>query len=167
MIDNKIKVLAIDIGFDRIGLAILDKDNNNKDRLIHSECFETNRKDSISKRINSVTNHIESLINKYQPNTVISESIFVFKNHKTVIDVAGVRGVVLFLVGKYNLDFHEYTPIQIKSAITGDGRADKKQVLFMVKNTLKDFIYKDNMLDDEIDAIAIGLTGLAYFRNFW
>ena len=164
--DANIKVLAIDTGFDRLGIAILDKINN-RDNLIYSECFETKRKDKIQQRLLEINNYLEGIIQKYNPNTVVCESLFVFKNHKTVISVAGVRGIILYLCGKYNIEFVEYTPIQIKSAVTGDGRADKKQVEFMVRNIFKSNLFKDKILDDEMDAIAIGITGLAYFKNLW
>lgn len=164
MIDKEIKILAIDAGFDRLGIAVLNKINNN-DNLLYSNCIQTNKKDKIEDRVFFVFNNVEKIIKKHKPNTLICESIFVFKNHKTVIDVAGIRGVLLCLAAKYRLDFYEFTPIQIKSCITGDGRADKKQVDFMIRNTFKDYVFDKKTTDDEMDAIAIGITGLAYIKN--
>ena len=164
MTDKEIKILAVDAGFDRLGLAILNKINN-KDNLLYSDCIQTDKKNKIEDRIFFISNNIEEIIKKHKPNTLICESLFVFKNHKTVIDVAGIRGVLLYLAAKYGLSFYEFTPIQIKSCITGDGRADKKQIDFMIRNTFKDYVFKEKILDDEMDAIAIGITGLAYIKN--
>ena len=83
-------------------------------------------------------------------------------NQKTAIDVAGVRGMLFYIAKKHSLSVFEYTPLQIKMAVTGYGKSDKKQVTDMVTKLIK--IDKKIKFDDEYDAIAVGLTCFASER---
>lgn len=154
------RILALDPGFDRLGIAILEREKNGtKETLIFSECFQTNKKESLSKRIFAIGNELEQVITKYTPEVCASESLFFAKNQKTAIDVASSRGVLLYIAEKYNLPLYEYTPLQIKIAVTGYGRSDKSQVTNMVRRIIQ--IDKKITIDDEFDAIAVGLTCFA------
>lgn len=153
------KVLAIDPGYDRVGIAILEK-NNNQEILLHSECFETDKKSDFSDRILTIGLHLENLIQDHKPNRVAIETLFFNKNIKTAIGVAEARGVILFIAKKYGCSVKEFGPQEIKIATTGYGKSDKKAVIDMVKRLVKNV--PDKALDDEYDAIAVGITCLAY-----
>lgn len=168
------RIIAIDPGFDRIGLAVFEKTITSEE-LIFSNCFMTDKKSDIYTRLNSIAIYVNQILKQYSPEAIFIESIFFFKNQKTIINVASARGIIINECKNFNLKILEITPMQIKSAVTSDGHADKKQVEFMVKNILKNNIYfknklnnqlkKNDLLDDEIDAIACGLAGLAYFKK--
>lgn len=149
------KILAVDPGYDRLGIAVLSK-KNGEEKILYSDCFQTNKKDSYPKRILSIGNELERLIKEFKPNIFASESLFFASNKKTAIDVAGSRGVLLYIAEKHGLPFFEYTPLQIKIAVTGYGRSDKSQVTNMVHKLI--LIDKENVIDDEYDAIAVALT---------
>ena len=97
----------------------------------------------------------EFLFEKYKPDAVAIEELFYFKNQKTVIQVAQARGVIVLACQKYCGNLYEYTPLQIKQALTGQGRAEKAQVQYMVKAILGlDEIPKP---DDAADALAVAI----------
>jgi crossover junction endodeoxyribonuclease RuvC len=158
------RVIAIDPGYDRIGIAIIEKKKNGDEKVLFSECFLTNKKEDVNNRIYSLGLRINELIKKYKPSFLAIESLFFSKNTKTALFVAEARGVIIFNGLKNNLLIYEYTPNQIKIAVTGNGAAHKKDILFMIPKIIN--IDVKNMIDDELDAIAIGLTFLASWRNY-
>ena len=93
---------------------------------------------------------------KYKPTEVALESLFIAKNQKTAMRVAEVRGIIIYEIVKRNLSVFEYTPLQIKSAVTGDGTSDKTRIIKMIHLLVK--LKKNIALDDEYDAIAVALT---------
>ena len=153
------KVLAIDPGYDRVGLAILEKITTGE-ILHHSECLETDRSMDFNDRILDIGNKIENLINLHQPDTLAIETLFFNKNIKTAIGVAQARGMIIYLAKKYNCAVFEFGPQEIKIATTGYGKSDKKAVIDMVKRLVKNV--PTNALDDEYDAIAVGITCIAH-----
>lgn len=157
---SKRRVLAIDPGYDRVGVAIIDDEK--KPSLIFSECITTNAKDSISARIYTIGVRIAQLIETYHPSALAIEKLYFTTNQKTAMAVAESRGVVLYEAYKNNLFVFEYTPIEIKIAVTGYGKATKENVHTMVQKLIS--LTEKKRLDDEIDAIAIGLTCLARER---
>ena len=152
------RVLAVDPGYDRLGIAVLEKEKD-AETLLFSDCIQTNKEDPFSTRLRAVAEAFEKTIIEYTPDVFASEALFFAKNQKTAIDVASARGTFMYIAGKHNLPVHEYTPLQIKIAVTGYGRSDKSQVTDMVTRLIK--IEKKIKLDDEYDAIAVGLTCLA------
>lgn len=157
--ENKI-VLAIDPGFDRLGLCVLEQ-KNNQNYIIFSECFKTNPKDVFFDRLLKIANHLEEIIKKHKPTDMAIETLFINKNQKTAMKVSETRGVILYIGIKNNLKIKEYSPLQIKSSITGSGASDKTSVqkmLFLLLPELKKTVKK---IDDEYDAIACGLTHFA------
>lgn len=149
------KIIAVDPGYDRLGVAILEKENG-KETLLFSQCYQTSKEDSFSKRLKFIGDALDSLIKEYSPDVFASEGLFFSKNQKTAIDVAGSRGALFYVAEKHNLPLHEYSPLEIKVAVTGYGKSDKTQVTEMVKRLVR--IEKKNALDDEYDAIAVALT---------
>lgn len=155
------RILAIDPGFARIGVAILEKDKTG-DKLLFSCCLSTDKKLEKPDRLAIIANFIEKKINEFKPDAVAIEDLFFSKNQKTALGVAEARGVILAEASKKNLKVFQYKPREIKIAVTGYGAGDKKQVTEMVKRLLK--MDDGEKLDDEYDAIAIGLTHLASYN---
>lgn len=154
------KIFGIDPGYGRLGVAIIEKDNKGKISLIYSGCLETNAKENIYKRFLSIGEEITHILEKYQPESVAIESLFLAKNQKTAMRVAEIRGIIIYEAIRRSIPILEYTPLQIKTAITGDGTSDKNRIIKMVNLLIR--IDKKILLDDEYDAIAVALTHSAY-----
>jgi crossover junction endodeoxyribonuclease RuvC len=152
------KILGIDPGYDRLGIAIIENGV-----LIHSECFSTSSKDDFHKRLKEIGQRVNLIIEKFSPNVMAIESLFITKNHKTAMKVAEARGVISYEASLKNIQIHEYSPPQIKVAITGHGASDKTQIIKMIPLLLK--IKAKKALDDEYDAIAIALTCQAHIGS--
>ena len=157
------KVIAIDPGYDRVGVSILEK-KDNKEQVIFSECFYTDKKKNINDRIYSIGVRINQLILEYKPHYLAIEGLFFSKNVKTALSVAEARGVIIYQAYLNNIPVYEYTPNQIKVAVTGYGSATKKDIFFMVSRLVK--IDDRKRIDDELDAIAVGLTFLSSYRDY-
>lgn len=148
-------ILGIDPGFGRLGCAVLKKEKSGE-KLIFSTCLISDKKLPHEKRLLFLARELEKIIKKYRPDIIAVEKIFFFKNQKTIIGVAEARGMILYLAALKNIPIKEFTPLEIKMALTGYGRAEKQQVENMVKVILKP--KKAIKSDDEIDAIACALT---------
>lgn len=153
------KILGIDPGFERLGIAVVEKNTNGKEIVLFSECFKTSPKLSFEDRLLLIGQRIREVIEKHKPQALGIETLFLTSNHKTVMRVAETRGVILYEAKKAGLKIFEASPPQIKTAVAGYGKADKKQVMKMVKMLVK--IEDNKTSDDELDAIAIALTSLA------
>lgn len=153
------KIIGIDPGYDRLGIAVIEKKENLREVLIHSECLQTSSKDDFYTRLGQVGMRVSEIIDKYSPNILAIESLFITKNQKTAMRVAEARGVITYEAIKRNLSVHEYTPLQIKIAVTGHGGSDKSQVMKMIPLLIK--MGSKKAQDDEYDAIAVALTCLA------
>ena len=149
------RVLGIDPGTAIVGYSIKDY-TNNKIELIDYGCIYTNKEDSLSLRLEQVYFRVESLINLYKPDHMAIEELFFFKNQKTIISVAQARGVIILKAQLSGIDIYNYTPLQVKTGITGYGRATKKQVQEMTKVILK--LNEIPKPDDAADAIAIAIN---------
>lgn len=155
------KVLAIDPGYGRCGVAVLEGDGS-KSTLLYSACVETTPKGTFSERLLEVGNEVIRLVDEFHPDTIALEELFFTNNAKTALHVAEVRGMIMYITASNSLSLVEYNPIAIKIALTGYGRATKEQVTKMVGTIVH--ITKKSILDDEYDAIAVGLTALASAR---
>jgi crossover junction endodeoxyribonuclease RuvC len=156
------RIIAIDPGYERLGIAILEKETG-KEKLIFSECFTTSIKEKHENRLKLIGAEIERVIKKYQPEAMGIETLFFKTNAKTAMKVSEARGIMLYEAAKNNLNILEFTPLQIKVAVTGYGKSDKDQVTEMVKRLIK--IENPIKYDDEYDAIAVGLTFFAYYKT--
>ncbi len=156
------KIIAIDPGYERVGIAILEK-GNEKESLVFSECFKTSTIEKHEDRLRLIGEEIEKIIKKYKPEAMGIETLFFKNNAKTAMKVSEARGVIMYKAAKNKLTVAEYTPLQIKVAVTGYGKSDKDQVTEMVKRLIK--ISEPIKYDDEYDAIAVGLTFFAYYRK--
>ena len=157
-----IRVLAIDPGFGRAGIAVLER-KSGVDQLLHSECVVTDAGEPFQKRLGEVCEAVQELVTSSKPDLMALERLYFTNNQKTAMQVAEVRGALLALAAKENLPVVEYTPLEVKIAVTGFGRSGKREVAHMVP-ILISLPSKKGRLDDEYDAIAIGLTALASYR---
>jgi crossover junction endodeoxyribonuclease RuvC len=164
MRNKAIRVLGIDPGYERIGIAVVEKNSNGSEQLLYSDCIVTNKKQTHPKRLLVIGIELENIIRKFKPDVCAVEKLFFNENQKTALAVAEARGVILFTASQHNLSVFEYTPLEIKVAVTGYGRADKKQMIFMTEKLIA--ISKKIQHDDEYDAIAAALTCIARERVF-
>lgn len=154
------RVLAIDPGYERMGVAIVEKLKGGKETLLFSTCLMTPPKSDFPTRLLTLGTALEKLILEYKTDGVAMEKLFFTNNQKTATSVAEVRGMVMFVGARNALPLYEFTPQEVKVAVAGYGKADKKQVETMVKVLVK--IPEAKRHDDEYDAIAIGLTAIAH-----
>ncbi len=152
-------ILGIDPGFGRVGYGIIKKDTKGEWRMICFGCIETSAKKSFVERISQIHEELVGIIKKYQPTRMAVEELFFFSNVKTAIEVGQARGVILLTGVENGLPIDEFTPLQVKQAITGYGRADKKQMQEMVRILLR---LKDiPKPDDCADALGAALTHMS------
>lgn len=148
-------ILGIDPGTTMIGYALVEKNSDGSVDLITYGCLNVKSKKQTD-RLKIISGFINDLILKYHPKILSIEKIFFTKNAKTALSVSEARGVIINCANLMDLEVMEFTPLQVKIAITGYGRAEKSQIQKMVFNILK--LEKMPKSDDAADAIAIGLT---------
>lgn len=151
-------VLGIDPGYGRCGVAVVEK-RNRKETLVYSSCVETSARSEYTTRLATVVYACTALMTQHKPDVVALEKLFFTKNQKTAMRVSEVRGAIIAEATKHKIPVFEYTPNEVKSAVTSFGRADKRNVAGMLRVLLR--IEKNIVSDDECDAIAIALTHLA------
>lgn len=151
----KRRILGIDPGFALVGFGIVDEDDGRLTAVDYG-VISTPKENKFAVRLETIYDSLTEIIKHYKPDEIAIEELFYFRNQTTVIPVAEARGIIV-LCGKQNgVKMFEYTPMQIKQALTGNGRAEKKQIQFMVKNILGlDNVPKP---DDAADAVAVALT---------
>lgn len=151
------RILGIDPGYAIVGYGIVDYDARGNAKPVDYGVIVTKPSDTFVKRLDFISKSINEIIDKFTPEVVSVEELFYHKNAKTVIQVAQARGVILQTtaakIGYQNI--FEYTPLQIKQALTGYGRADKHQMQHMVKLLLK--LDEIPSYDDAADGLAIAL----------
>ncbi len=155
------KILGIDPGYERVGLAVIEKDA--REKLIFSTCLVTDRKNSPSERLLVIGQGVSSAIEEYRPDALAIETLLFNSNQKTVMLVSAARGVIMYEAARHKIPVFEYTPLQVKVAVAGYGRAEKKQVIAMLQKLI--VIPQGRRHDDEYDAIAVALTHVASFRK--
>ena len=157
------KIIGIDPGYERVGIAVLEKNKTDrKENVLYSNCFKTNAKLSLDERIFLIGKEIEKVIKEFSPEVMAIEKLFFENNAKTAMGVSEARGAIVFVAQNLGLKVLQYTPLQIKSAVTGYGKADKSAVHMMVHKLVT--LPKDVKQDDEIDAVAVAVTGFATER---
>lgn len=148
------RILGIDPGTGILGFGAIEV-NGSKHQLIDAGVIKTPVKQEDSKRLKTIFEELDQLIGEIKPTVMAVEKLFFAKNVTTAMSVAQARGVVLLLGEQHRLPLHEYTPLQIKQAITGYGRADKSQIQEMVKIHLKLKVIPKP--DDAADALAAAI----------
>lgn len=152
---NDVIILGIDPGFAITGFAILLKQKD-KLKVINYGVIETSATENFNKRLEKIFTKIDKIIKKYHPKILAIEDLFFAKNAKTAIKVGQARGVLVLCAVINKLKIYDFTPLQIKQAVTTYGRAEKMQVQKMIKMllNLKTIPYPD----DAADALAIAYT---------
>ena len=156
MTATEFRIIGIDPGLETTGVSILDV-KGSKYIPIYSSCIITSKNDTMSVRLKNIFNDLSLLIKKFEPDCLAIEELFFSSNTKTAISVGHARGVLMLAGSINNLKIYEYTPLEIKQAVVGYGRATKKQIKYMLKIILKtgdDFFPKK---DDAWDAMAVSL----------
>jgi crossover junction endodeoxyribonuclease RuvC len=144
------RVLAIDPGYDRLGVAVMEGNT-----LLFSECY-TPPPGALSERLSAVYRRVTALIHTYEPNAVAVETLFFTKNQKTAIAVAEARGVIVLAAAECSVSLFEYSPQDVKIAVTGNGAAAKDGVIKMVPKIVA--LPAGKRKDDEYDAIALAIA---------
>ena len=148
------RIIGIDPGTAITGYSILDKEGNRL-KAVKYGCIYTESSWPLSKRLDKIYSEVTNLIHEYKPEHLAVEELFFNTNAKTALSVGHSRGVVLLAGEQNNLIVEGYTPLQVKQAIAGYGRAEKSQVQKMVKTILcLDEIPKP---DDAADALAVAI----------
>ena len=146
-------ILGIDPGYGIIGYGVIDTEK--PDMVVDYGTITTPKEDSIPVRLEWIEKSLKYILEKFKPDVVAIEELFYFKNQTTIIPVAQARGVILLTCQKYCGNIYEYTPLQIKQALTGQGRAEKAQVQYMVKAILN--LNSIPKPDDAADALAVAI----------
>ena len=155
-------ILGIDPGIERLGWGLIKK-NGNKVERINSGVKKTLKTQKRAERLFEIQCFLDNLIIKEKPDAISLEKLFFFKNAKTVLSISEIIGVILATAQKHDLSISEFTPLQVKMAICGYGRASKIDVANMLKLSI--VLPKNKLLDDETDALAIALTD-AFYKRF-
>lgn len=143
------RILGIDPGTGILGFGLIDVDKNGKATLVDAGVIRTPVKQADSERLLTIYEELTSVIKETKPTSMAVEKLFFAQNVTTAMSVAQARGVVLLVGIQHQLELSEYTPLQIKQALTGYGRADKKQMQEMVRVLLglKDIPKPDDCAD--------------------
>lgn len=150
------KILAIDPGYDKVGYAVFEKTQGIAPKLVISGFLKTTKSELMQVRIEQICTKLSDVISKHNIDHCVMEQLFFFKNAKTVIAVAQAQGAIMQTCSNHKVSLTFLTPLEIKQAVTGDGRADKSSVWKMLKLQLgSNLLVAD---DDESDAIACGLA---------
>lgn len=155
-------ILGIDPGTTTTGFGVIDFDGKNYNCIDYG-VISTKPKIPQENKLKEIYTDILQIIKKYNPKLISIEKIFFNTNPKTVISVSQARGVCLLAAAINNINIVEYTPLQVKNSICGYGRAEKNQVIYMVKNFLK--LKQDPKPDDAADALAIAITASISAKN--
>jgi crossover junction endodeoxyribonuclease RuvC len=151
------RVLGIDPSIQSTGFGIIEYSNNSY-TVLSSGVIKPSRKKLFHHKINEIRSRIEEIIKTFEPEEVAIENPFYAQNIKTAIALGQVRGATLVAVASHDCSLHEYSPLEIKKAVTGYGQADKNQVRTMVKTLLN---IKDSKLEtDASDALATAFCHL-------
>jgi crossover junction endodeoxyribonuclease RuvC len=146
-----VRILGIDPGFGILGWAVID----NNQKLISYGIIETSSDRSFDERLLEIYRQLNDIIDRYRPESAGVEKLFLTKNMTSALNVAKTIGAIILTLKLHNITYSEYTPSQIKQAITGYGRAGKDQMMLMIKT-----IFNMKQLperDDAADALAIAL----------
>ena len=154
-------ILGIDPGLATVGFGVV-KFENQRFLTLNYGAIITPPKMPVPERLQMIYNGMQELIDKHNPTDIAIEELFFNTNQKTIIAVSEARGVILLAAQKNRLSIGEYTPLQVKQSVVGYGRAEKIQVMTMVKNILN--LEKIPKPDDAADALAIAICH-AHFKS--
>lgn len=148
-------ILGIDPGFALVGYGVIDKNKNGDVKAVDYGVIDTKAGLPFATRLHQINVNLNNIIKKYKPCKMAVEELFFNKNVKTAIEVGHARGVIILTGIQSGLPVFEYTPLQIKQAVTSYGRAEKQQVQQMVKTILN--LKSIPRPDDAADALAVAI----------
>ncbi len=154
-------IIGIDPGLATIGFGVIRTEKNIITPLSYG-CIRTSSKKQKSERLLEIYTEINALFEKYAPEAVAVERLFFNKNVTNAMSVSEARGVIFLAAQQKQIPVFEYTPLQIKQAITGSGRADKKQIQEMIKRLLD--LKEIPRPDDAADGLSIALCHINIMR---
>lgn len=147
--------LGIDPGLATVGFGVVGSTRGNGLKAIEYGAVLTEAGKKTEDRLAEIYDNIDELCKTFSPDAASVEKLYFNTNEKTAINVAQARGVILLALTKNNVPIYEYTPLQIKQALTGYGRAEKKQIMYMVKSLLS--LKAEPHPDDTADALAAAI----------
>ncbi|MDP2640984.1 MAG: crossover junction endodeoxyribonuclease RuvC [Candidatus Yanofskybacteria bacterium] len=149
-------ILGIDPGTARTGFGVVQKEQGSALRCLAFGCIETPKEDKPEHRLLLLEKEVQKLLRKYRPDLVGIEKLFFARNVSTALPVSEARGVVLVSASRAGVPVMEFTPLQVKMAIGGYGRAEKRQVQRMVKEILGLALIPEP--DDAADALGVAIA---------
>ena len=161
-------ILGIDPGLAIVGYGVIEY-KNMKFRTLAYGAITTPAHTPVEQRLKKIYSELDAIIKKHRPDEIAVEELFFNTNITTGITVAQARGVILLAAAQNGLEINEYTPLQVKQSVVGYGKAEKNQVILMVKTLLK--LDKAPKLDDTCDALAIAIchahTGKSGLKDYY
>ena len=148
------RIIGIDPGYAIVGVGVVDYVKN-KFYPVKFGAVDTPAGTPFEERLRIIYDTVKEVIEETKPECMSIERLYFNTNEKTAINVAQARGVILLALNKNGVPIYEYTPLQIKQALTGYGRAEKKQIMYMVKTLLK--LDSEPKPDDTADALAAAI----------
>jgi len=148
------KILGIDPGTATLGWGVIDVLGGKMEVVAYGH-ISTEKELALPARLKEIATDLEALLEKYAPEEAAVEELFFSNNQKTIMAVGQARGVILLTLERYGIKIAEYTPLQVKQALTNYGRAEKAQVQLMVKALLK--LGSIPKPDDAADALALAI----------
>jgi crossover junction endodeoxyribonuclease RuvC len=149
------RILGIDPGTGILGFGVIDVDGNNM-QCVDAGVIKTPVNEEDAVRLETIFNELSEIIKEHKPEAMAVEKLFFAQNVTTAMTVSQARGVVLLLGKQHKMKLYEYTPLQIKQALTGYGKAEKSQIQEMVRTILK--LKTIPKPDDAADALACAIT---------
>ena len=151
-------ILGIDPAISHIGWGCISVIGSSV-KYLDSGVFDTDAKDELPVRLAQISAHIEEIIDRFKPNMVAMEEVFINKNPLSSLKLSHARGAIMAMVGRSNIPLHEFAPNRVKKSLVGNGHADKVQVMHMVNLILP--VAKITKFD-EADALAVAYTCSVY-----
>ena len=149
-------ILGLDPGTTTTGFGVIEASSKHTYKTLTYGEIHTKPKIPQQKKLVEIYNDLTALVKKYNPDIISIEKIFFNKNPKTVISVSQARGICMLLAGQNNTQIVEFTPLQVKNNVVGYGRAEKKQVQYMVQKVLN--LKEIPKPDDAADALALAIS---------
>ncbi len=156
------RILGIDPGTAITGFGVIDYDGRTF-RFVDAGVIRTPKEQPMNERLSTVYDEMKELLAEFKPDVMSIELLFFARNVTTAMTVGQSRGIVMLAATQANVPIYEYTPMQVKQAVTGYGKADKKQIQEMVKNLLK--LNQIPKPDDAADGLAIAITHAGQTKN--
>ncbi len=154
--------IGIDPGIEKTGIGIIEK-NSNILNLLYYKLIKTSSKESQSDRLNEIHVKLTAILKKFKIDSASVEKLYFSKNIKTALTVSEARGVILLTLRQNNIPVYEYTPLQVKQALIGYGRAGKSQMQNFIRLLLN--LKETPKPDDVADGIALAIIHMNYYKT--